>query len=53
MHRPYADGIEETGSYCILSDVCQISQGEANLAVREQAGLGILIIILVIHRRIS
>lgn len=51
--HPYADVIEETESYCVLSDVCQMSQGHANLAVHEQAGLGMLSTILVIHRRTS
>lgn len=40
-------------SSCVLSDVCQISQGQANLAVHEQVGLGVLSIVSVIHRRTS
>lgn len=53
MCHPYADVIEEIGTYCILSEVCQVSQGQTDLAVHEQVGLGMLSTVLVIHGKTS
>lgn len=53
MCHPNADVIEEIGTYCILSEVCQVSQGHTDLAVHEQVRLGMPSTVLVIHGKTS
>lgn len=51
IYYPYSGGIEEMRLYSVLNDVCQINPGHANLAVPQEAGLDMLSISPVIHRK--